>query len=94
MLGIGKLDAFGIDKNAFKTDGERRVAEQARHREQAVQTTEHLRQIDVKDERVDTHFEAKALDTVGRKRPVTAPAVGASAPSGESSGLKAQELKV
>lgn len=93
MLGIGNTASFGIDENAFKTRGERRLAEQARHREQRIETAQHLEKVERKDDRLDAHFEREALETLGRPRNLTAVS-GAAAPSGEASALKALELRV
>lgn len=92
VLGVGKDASFGIDENAFKTRDERRLAEQARNREQRTETAQLLKQLEVKEDRVEAHFEAKALESVGRPRAVSAP-TEAVTPSGEASGLKAQELR-
>lgn len=92
MIGIGKDDAFGIDKNLFKTRDERRLAEQVQQREQQVEVSKHIERVTAKDEVIDTELEAKARETVGQPREVRAP-TSTEAPSAESSGLKGQELR-
>lgn len=93
LIGIGKNDAFGIDENTLKTRDEKRLADIARNREDQVQSYAHLKQVTRKEEVLDAKAENAALETVGGGRALEAPGVDAAAPSGEASGLKAQELR-